>query len=587
MPCFPVTSVATPALRQDWRFATNRNAIDGSDGNDPLNQGGAGASNSPFGYFCDDLLGMWIITYFWYTVDPANPGPVCGPILSNLAKKNGLSLDGTPIIKTADELNNQLEANGCGAEGQEDAGGADGGAVWLICPALPDPRAGAIAKDAFLDQVLKPNGAPLDPAITAQLQMPADERQTSHKPTARAPRKLRCGATSARSHPAEVVFCESGKMRKPKEGALSRRSVIGLAAATAAVGPCFAFPDRARASQKTLRIAKWAHFLPEYDAWFEDVLAREWGSQHDTRLVVDHIPAEKIHAVAAAEIEAGAGHDVFMFPWPPAEFHRHVIDHTEIYQTVASKFGNLDRLAHKSTFDPKAKKYFAFANSWIPAPLHYFEDYWGEVGMPLGPVHYGSLRSGAQRIRAKLGVPCGLALAPSLGSNITLHTLLFAFRGRILDPAGNVVIAKNARTIEALKYVKALYADAGTPDQLNWDSAGNVRAMLARKASATVNAISLLRVAEKESPEIAKAIRLSPPLLGSAGVLAFPHVTNCSVVWNFAAEQGRGETIPGRSDRQLQDRLREIRRLQFPDLPEDRSEPHRSAVERSAQRPAL
>jgi hypothetical protein len=164
MPCFPVTSVATPTLRQDWRFATNRNAIDGSDGNNPL---GTPASNSPFGYFCDDLLGMWVITYFWYTVDPANPGPVCGPILSSLAKKNGLSLDGTPIIKTADELNNQLEANGCGAEGQEAVNGADGGAVWLICPALPDPRAGAIAKDAFLDQVLKPNGAPLDPAITS------------------------------------------------------------------------------------------------------------------------------------------------------------------------------------------------------------------------------------------------------------------------------------------------------------------------------------------------------------------------------------------------------------------------------------
>src|SRR5262249_40926611 len=49
MPCFPVTSVATPTLRQDWRFATNRNAIDGSDNNDPLN-----GSNSPFGYFCDD-----------------------------------------------------------------------------------------------------------------------------------------------------------------------------------------------------------------------------------------------------------------------------------------------------------------------------------------------------------------------------------------------------------------------------------------------------------------------------------------------------------------------------------------------------
>jgi hypothetical protein len=100
-PCFPVTSVATPNLRQDWRFATNRNALDGSDNNDPL-ANKKNASNSPFGYFCDDLLGMWIVTYFWYTVDPADPGQKCASILANLAKKNGLSLDGTPIIKTAD-----------------------------------------------------------------------------------------------------------------------------------------------------------------------------------------------------------------------------------------------------------------------------------------------------------------------------------------------------------------------------------------------------------------------------------------------------------------------------------------------------
>lgn len=167
-PCFPVTSVATPQLRQDWRFASNRNAIDGSDNNIVNGSGTNGVivNNSPFGYFCDDLLGAWIVTYFWYTVDPANPGPVCGPILSQLGQQNGLSLDGTPIIKTADELNNDLEANGCGAEGKEDVGGADGGAVWIVCPTIPDPRNGAIAPDAFLDQVRRPNGQPLDPNFT-------------------------------------------------------------------------------------------------------------------------------------------------------------------------------------------------------------------------------------------------------------------------------------------------------------------------------------------------------------------------------------------------------------------------------------
>jgi multiple sugar transport system substrate-binding protein len=339
--------------------------------------------------------------------------------------------------------------------------------------------------------------------------------------------------------PAEVVFLRAANMRKSTQSGISRRGVVGLAAVTAAVGPFFAFPDRAHAVQKTLKIAKWAHFLPEYDAWFEDVLAPEWGGRNDTRVVVDHIPADKIHALAAAEIQAGGGHDVFMFPWPPAEFQQHVIDHSEIYQAVTLKFGNLDRLAHRSTFDPKAKKYFAFADSWIPAPLHYAEDCWAKAGMPQGPTHYDGLRSGAVRIRAELGIPCGLALTPSLTGNITLHTILFAFRGRILDPAGNVVIAKNARTIEALKYVKALQADAGTPDQLAWDSTGNVRSMLAGKNSATINAISLLRQAEKERPELAGTLRVSPPLLGTAGVFGFPHVTNCSVVW-ISAENKDG-----------------------------------------------
>ena len=153
--CFSVASVATPVLRQDWRFATNRNGIDGSSG-----QG--------FGYFCDDILGMWIITYFYFTDDAVGPHPtaVCNSVLSSLVAKNGASLDGTPIIKTADELNIDLEGNGCGDEFQLDQGGADNGPVWLICPAIPDPRNGAIAPDAFLDQVLKPSGFPLDLTFT-------------------------------------------------------------------------------------------------------------------------------------------------------------------------------------------------------------------------------------------------------------------------------------------------------------------------------------------------------------------------------------------------------------------------------------
>jgi hypothetical protein len=169
-PCFPVadtvvngqvvSNVATPNLRQDWRFATNRNAMDGSSGNDPFS---SNPNNAPFGYFCDDLLGIWIVTYIWMTAPPSDP--VCGPLFRSIGAKNGFTTDGTPIILTSFEQFG-LEDSGCASEAREDMAGSDGGAVFLICPALPDPRAGAITQDAFLDQVFNANGTPQNVALT-------------------------------------------------------------------------------------------------------------------------------------------------------------------------------------------------------------------------------------------------------------------------------------------------------------------------------------------------------------------------------------------------------------------------------------
>lgn len=181
-PCFPVadtfvngqtlSNVATPNLRQDWRFATNRNAMDGSDNNcisTDLSVCPHGVSDSPYGYFCDDLLGMWIITYFWFTRPPNDAE--CGPVYRKLGNANGFTPDGFPVILTAHELNNELEGNlpdPCGAEAKEDVNGGDKGAVWLVCPAIPDPRNGAITNDAFLDVVRGSNGNALDTFLLNQ-----------------------------------------------------------------------------------------------------------------------------------------------------------------------------------------------------------------------------------------------------------------------------------------------------------------------------------------------------------------------------------------------------------------------------------
>ena len=323
-------------------------------------------------------------------------------------------------------------------------------------------------------------------------------------------------------------------MPKVRKRNYSRRDFLKLAAVTAAVGPFFVFPRKIFAATETLSIAKWSHFLPEFDTWFETT-AKEWGRQHNIQVSVDEIPVENVYTLAKTETNARSGHDVFIFPWPPAEFQQYAINHGAVYQMVAGKYGAIPQIAFKSTINYKTKKYFAFADSWIPAPLLFFEDCWQEADMPYGPLAYGSLRSGGQRILQKTGLPCGLALTPTLEGNITCNTILYAFGATLTNRKGEVRI--DARTIAALNFAKSLYQDTGTSDQLAWGPGGNVQAILAHKTSCTMNGISLLRQAEKQAPDLAKKILIAPPLLGSYGVTAFPHVTNCSVIWEFSKNQ--------------------------------------------------
>ena len=318
---------------------------------------------------------------------------------------------------------------------------------------------------------------------------------------------------------------------------VARRDFIKLAAGATAASP-FILSNSARAAQKKLRIAKWAHFVPEFDVWFESV-ARDWGEQHHIKVTVDVIPVEAVAALAAAETRVGKGHDVCIFPWPPAQFYQHAIDHGAVYQLVAAKYGAIQQLAHRSTFNLRSGKYCAFADFWMPTPLQFRHDAWVKVGMGLGPLTYTGLRSGARELREKFALPLGFAFTPTLEGNVTLHTLLYSHRAWLLDGSGAVLFNKDVFAVQALKFIESLYRESGSPEQLSWGAAGNVQAMLAGKASATSNAINLVRAAEKKDPHVAGSIWLQPPLLGAngMGVTALPHVTNCSVVWNFGRNQ--------------------------------------------------
>jgi hypothetical protein len=117
------------------------------------------------GYFSNDPLGLWIHVWISYTNAAFNTRDG-QKALADLQKKNGLALDGTPIIKTLSDLNNLL-SKGFAAKRFRNPDGSEG-PMYGICPVIKDPTNGGIAPNDTLGQVLKPDGTPLEPEITRQ-----------------------------------------------------------------------------------------------------------------------------------------------------------------------------------------------------------------------------------------------------------------------------------------------------------------------------------------------------------------------------------------------------------------------------------
>ncbi len=108
------------------------------------------------GYFSNNPLGIWVHIFVNWT--PRAFSTAAGrAALDKMAKRNGLALDGTPIIKTLSDLDTMTKA---GYVTQTKRATTETGR-YFICPVYKDPRDGAIAEDAFLANVRRTDGTPL------------------------------------------------------------------------------------------------------------------------------------------------------------------------------------------------------------------------------------------------------------------------------------------------------------------------------------------------------------------------------------------------------------------------------------------
>src|SRR6185369_1386035 len=95
---------------------------------------------------------------------------------------------------------------------------------------------------------------------------------------------------------------EKPRMSTNKLSVTRRRFLrnAGLTLAAAGSAPVISAPfvSRAMAQTKSLSIVQWAHFVPEYDTWF-DKFAKDWGDKNKIAVTVDHVPVQNIPARAA------------------------------------------------------------------------------------------------------------------------------------------------------------------------------------------------------------------------------------------------------------------------------------------------
>jgi multiple sugar transport system substrate-binding protein len=327
------------------------------------------------------------------------------------------------------------------------------------------------------------------------------------------------------------------KTRRPRGLGLTRRDVIKTVGATgvaASAGPFFhSTPARAA---KTLKILQWSHFVPGYDKWFNNEYTKDWGKQNDTEVIVDNINLGLIPSRAAAEVSAQKGHDLVMFLSPPSVYEEQVVDMTDVYAECEKKYGKAIDLAIKSTYNPKTKKYFAFSDSFVPDPVNYRTDLWGDIGMT--PDTWEDVRVGGKKIKDKTGIPVGIGLSAELDTAMAMRAIMYSFGSHEQDAEGNLTI-NSKETLEALKFVKALFQETMTPEVLAWDPSSNNRQMLAGRSSLVLNAISVTRTGENSKLPIHEKIGLAKAAKGPVRRIGLEHVMDCYVIWKFS------ENIPG------------------------------------------
>ena len=307
------------------------------------------------------------------------------------------------------------------------------------------------------------------------------------------------------------------------KSALSASIVAGLAPAV--------IPNSTRAAQKELRIMRWKNFVPAFEDWFNNVFVKRWGEENDAEVVIDNVGLGDINNLAEAEAMAQQGHDLVLFLAPRAALEDHVIDHREVYEECIHRYGATSDPVLRSCYNPRTGKYHGFCESYSPTLLTYRKDLWDAVGQT--PDTWDAIRKGGRAIKLLHDNPVGISLASEHNCEHSMRAIMYSFSAAVQDINGDPAI-NSGKTLDAIKFVKALFEEAMIPDVLSWGASSNNQFMLSGTGNLTLDTMSVIRSAESKELPVNKHLALATLPEGPAGKIGPMFSANTYIIWRFA-----------------------------------------------------
>jgi hypothetical protein len=304
-------------------------------------------------------------------------------------------------------------------------------------------------------------------------------------------------------------------MKRP----ITRRTVLKSAALGSAAVLAAPYVRGAYAAGK-LTLGCWDHWVPGANTTLTK-LCNEWGDKNKVEVHIDYITSqgEKDKLTAAAEAQAGTGHDIMS--------HRdwNIQIHQRTLEPVDDVMGEL--IKQHGQISPVAEYLGKFKGTWRGIPttvgsqvkpccsrLDLYKEHAGldlREMFPADESKYDTAKtdqwnwdlylSTAEKL-FKAGYPVGLPMGQTSDAVDWVGALFNSFGVVMVDEKDNIKI-DSAETRQAMEYLKKLMA-VNPPEVYAWDDAGNNRWLISGKGAGIMNPPSAWAVAKRDNIKVAE-----------------------------------------------------------------------------------